>query len=150
MTTAYEVPSKDLIDALTKKLQNEKAIVPPVWSTFARTGVHTEKPPVRKDWWFVRSASVLRKIYINNGIGVEHLRNEYGGFRDRGSKPNRAKSGSGAIVRAIVRQLETAGYVTAIKGKGRVLTPKGRAFMDNTSHELMQSLIAINPDLKKY
>jgi len=150
MTTAYDVPPKHLIDALTKKLQSEQLIVPPEWSKFVRTGVHTEKTPVDPNWWFVRCASVLRKIYINDGIGIEHLRNEYGGYRDRGSKPNRAESGSGAIARNIVHQLEKAGYVTAIKGKGRILTPKGKSFLDNTAHEVMQGLITVHPELKKY
>jgi small subunit ribosomal protein S19e len=150
MTTAYDVPAKDLIDALTKKLQAEKAIVPPEWSKVARTGLHTEKVPVNKDWWFVRCASVMRKIYMQNGIGIERLRNEYGGYRDRGSKPNRAVGGSGSIARVVVQQLEKAGYLTAIKGKGRVLTPKGRSFLDDTSHEVMQGLVQIRPELKKY
>lgn len=150
MTTAYDVPAKDLIDALTKKLQNEKAIAPPEWSKYARTGVHTEKTPVDKNWWYTRCASILRKIYIHNSIGMEHLRNEYGGNRDRGSKPNRAHGGSGAIVRKAAQQLEAAGYIMTIKGKGRILTPKGRSFLDNTSHEVMQTLVALHPELKKY
>jgi small subunit ribosomal protein S19e len=150
MTTTYDVPPKALIDAVSKKLQSEQVIVPPEWSKFARTGIHTEKNPVNENWWFVRCASVLRKIYINDGIGVEHLRNEYGGNRDRGSKPNRARGGSGAIARTIVHQLEKAGYVAAIKGKGRILTSKGRSFLDNTAHEVIQELTSVHPELKKY
>ena len=68
MTTAYDVPSKDLIGALAKKLQSDKAIVPPEWANFARTGVDRENPPMEKDWWHTRCASILRKIYINNCI----------------------------------------------------------------------------------
>ena len=150
MTTVYDVPTKALIDAVSLKLKTEQIIVPPEWSRFVRTGVHKEKNPVNKDWWFVRCASVLRKIYMNNGIGIEHLRNEYGGNRDRGSKPNKAKSGSGAIARNIVHQLEKAGYVSAVKGKGRIITAKGKSFLDNTAHEVKQGLIPIYPELKKY
>ena len=150
MTTAYDVPAKELIDVLAKKLQNEKSVTPPEGSNYMRTGVNKENPPTDKDWWYVRCASILRKIYINNGIGVEHLRAEYGGKRDRGSKPYKARSGSGAIARKAVQQLEAAGYVTKIKGKGRVLTPKGRSFMDNTSHEVMKDVGSYIPELKKY
>jgi len=150
MTTAYDIPAKELIDAVHKKLQNEKVMTPPEWSKFVRTGIHTEKTPVDQNWWYTRCASVLRKIYINNGIGIQHLREEYGGNRDRGSKPNRARAGSGSVVRAIVQQLEEAGYVMTIKGKGRVLTGKGRSFLDNTAHEVMQNLITVHPELKKY
>jgi small subunit ribosomal protein S19e len=140
MTTAYDVPSKDLIGAVAKKLQSDKAIVPPEWANFARTGVSRENPPMEKDWWHTRCASILRKIYINNCIGIEHLKAEYGGKRDRGSKPNKARSGSGSIARKAVQQLEKAGYVSKVKGKGRMLTPKGRSFLDNTSKEVMKNL----------
>ncbi len=150
MTTAYDVPAKDLIDALTKKLQNEKDIVPPEWSSFVRTGVSKENPPENKDWWYTRCASILRKIYINKGIGVEHIRSEYGGKRDKGSKPYKARAGSGSIARHALQQLEKAGYVTKLRGKGRVLTPKGASFLDNTAREVKKNIINYYPELKKY
>jgi len=150
MTTAYDVPAKELITALTKKLQTEQAIVPPTWSKFVRTGVTKENMPENKDWWHVRCASILRKIYVNKSIGVERLRAEYGGKRDRGSKPNKAMAGSGAIVRHAIQQLETAGYITKMKGKGRMLTNKGVKFLDNTAYEVKQSLLESHPELKKY
>ena len=150
MTTPHDVPTKDLIDALTKKLQNEKEMVPPEWEKFVRTGVSKENPPTDKNWWYTRCASILRKIYINHTIGIERLRNEYGGKQNRGSKPYKAKGGSGSIVRSALHQLEKAGFVTKIKGKGRILTPKGRSFLDNTSHEVMQNIVEYSPELKKY
>jgi len=150
MTTVFDVPSKDLIDAVAKKLQNDKTIVIPDANVFSRTGVDKENPPMDKNWWHKRCASILRKIYVNNVIGIEHLRAEYGGKRDRGSKPYRARRGSGSIVRRALQQLEKAGYVTKIKGKGRVLTPKGKSFLDNTSNEVMKDVEAYYPGLKKY
>ncbi|MBN1280854.1 MAG: 30S ribosomal protein S19e [Candidatus Thermoplasmatota archaeon] len=150
MTTAYDVPAKDLIAALTKKLHEETAIVPPDWSKFVRTGVSKENPPETKDWWHIRCASILRKLYLQKSIGVERLRAEYGGSKNKGSKPNKAKQGSGAIVRHALQQLETAGYVTKMKGKGRMLTPKGVKVLDNTSYEVKQSLLDTFPALKKY
>ena len=150
MTTVYDVPAKELIDALAKKLQSEKEIVPPDWSKYARTGVHKEKTPIDKNWWYIRCASILRKIYVNHSIGIEHLRSEYGGREDRGSKRYKVRSGSGSIVRKTLQQLEKAGYVTRIKGKGRVLTPKGKSFLDNTSNEVIKSVVDYYPGLKKY
>ena len=150
MTTVNDVPPKELINAVAKKLQNDKIIALPEANLFSRTGVNKENPPVDKNWWYTRCASILRKIYINSVIGIEHLRAEYGGKRDLGSKPYKARSGSGSIVRRAVQQLEKAGYVTRIKGKGRVLTPKGRSFLDNTSHEVMKNIQDYYPELKKY
>jgi len=150
MTTVYDIPSKELIDAIAKKLQNDKTIFIPEENVCSRTGVDKENPPTEKNWWYIRCASILRKIYINNVIGVEHLKAEYGGRRDRGSKPYKARSGSGTIVRRAVQQLEKAGYITKIKGKGRALTPKGRSFLDNTSKEVIKEVGEYYPELKKY
>jgi len=150
MTTLYDVPTKELIDEVAKKLQNDKSIVLPEENMYVRTGIHKENPPTNKDWWYVRCAAILRKIYIKNNIGIEHLRAEYGGRKNRGSKPSKSRSGSGSIARRAVQQLEKAGYVTRIKGKGRALTPKGRSFLDNTSHEIMKNVKVYYPGLEKY
>ena len=79
MTTIYDVPAKELIDAIAKKLQNDDAISIPEANIFSTTGVSKENPPTNKDWWYTRCASILRKIYVSNVIGIEHLRAEYGG-----------------------------------------------------------------------
>jgi small subunit ribosomal protein S19e len=150
MTTAFDVPAKDLIDLVAKKLQSDKSVEPPEGNSYARTGVTRENPPENKNWWYIRCASILRKIYIKNCIGTERLRAEYGGKMNRGSKPHKARSGSGAFVRKALQQLENAGYVSKIKGKGRILTSKGRSFLDNSSNELMKELSEIYPDLRKY
>ena len=150
MTTVYDVPPKELIDEVAKNLENDKIVSLPEANSFSRTGVTRENPPENTNWWYVRCASILRKIYISNGIGIEHLRAEYGGSHDRGSKPHKARSSSGSIVRRAVQQLEKAGYVTRIKGKGRVLTPKGRSFMDNTSKKVLKGVGSYYPGLEKY
>jgi len=150
MTSANDVPAKDLIDALSKKLQNEKEIIPPEWSHFVKTGVAKENPPEDKNWWHTRCASILRKIYVHNSIGLEHLKQEYGGKRDKGSKPYKARSGSGSVIRHAVQQLEKAGYITKMRGKGRILTPKGTSLLDNTAYEVKKKLIEYYPELKKY
>jgi len=150
MTTVYDVPAKEFIDALAKKLKTEKIIQIPEENIYSRTGVDKENPPMNKDWWHARCASILRKIYVSNVIGIEHLRAEYGGKRDRGSKPYKARSGSGTIVRRALQQLEKAGYVKKIKGKGRSLTPKGISILDNTADEVIKDVSDYYPGLEKY
>jgi len=150
MTIVHDVPAKEFIDEVAKKLQEDKAISLPENNIFSSTGVPKENPPEEKNWWHIRCASILRKIYVKNEIGVERLRSKYGGKRDRGSKPYKARGGSGSITRRALQQLEQGGYVTKIKGKGRVLTPKGRSFLDNTAHEVMKKIADDYPELKKY
>ncbi len=150
MTTAYDVPPDKLIKKIAEKLKQDKTFTPPEWARFVKTGPHAEKPPMEPDWWYTRCASILRKIYIKKCIGIERLRAEYGGKKDKGSKPYHAVKGSGSIVRKALQQLESAGYVTKIRGKGRVITPKGQSFVDNTAHEVKLELEKEIPELSKY
>lgn len=140
MTTAYDVPAKELIDEVAKRLQKEKTIKIPEKNMFTRTSITCENLPEDKNWWYTRCASVLRKVYIKNGIGVERLRSEYGGKKDMGSKPYKARQGSGAVLRRALQQLEEAGFIKKIRGQGRVVTPKGRSFMDNTSMDVLKKI----------
>lgn len=148
MTTVYDVPADPLIRGAAEKLKAETAIAPPAWAAFVTTGIHTHKPPVEADWWHVRAAAVLRKVYVLGPIGTERLRSEFGGFRDRGSKPNRATKGSGSVIRESLQQLEKAGLVENVKGEGRRVSAKGRSLLDNTAHEVRKTLEI--PGLEKY
>lgn len=150
MTTVYDVPTEEFINEVAKKLRSDETIFLPEENKYCRTGMSRENPPEDKDWWYTRCASILRKIYIKDCIGVERLRAEYGGKRDCGSKPYKARAGSGSIVRRALQQLEKAGYIKKIKGRGRLLTPKGRSFLDNTSHNVMKNVESYYPNLKKY
>lgn len=150
MTIVQDIPAKEFIDELAKKLREDKLISLPEKNIFSKTGVSRDNPPENENWWHIRCASILRKIYVNNKIGVEKLRAEYSGKRNRGSKPHKARKGSGSIIRRALQQLEQAGYVTRIKEKGRVLTPKGRSFLDNTANEVKKNIVEDYPELKKY
>jgi small subunit ribosomal protein S19e len=150
MTTVYDVPADQLIQRVAAQLKSDSKIKAPEWAPFVRTGVHTEKASENPDWFFVRSASVLRKVYLKGPIGVEHIAQEYGGYRDRGSKPNRAEAGSGSVARKAIQRLEEAGLLQSIKGRGRVVSSKGRALLDNSAHAVAKELEAKVPALAKY
>jgi len=133
MTTMYDVDSQELILKAAEELKKTPEIKPPVWAAFVKTGMHKERPPVNSDWWYTRTASVLRAIYRLGPVGVEKLRTKYGGKKNRGTKKEHFFKGSGNILRKSLQQLEKAGFVKfAEKGihKGRVITPKGKAFLD--------------------
>ena len=150
MTTLYDVPAEALMPKLADKLKGNENIKPPEWAVFVKTGVHREKPPVKGDWWYTRAAAVFRKVYIEGPIGVSRLSALFGGAEDRRVKPDRARKGSGSIVRHVLKQLESAGFVSNVKGKGRVVSPSGRSFLDNTAYEVMQEVVKGKPELSKY
>jgi small subunit ribosomal protein S19e len=142
MVTVYDVPAKRLILKAAEKLKENEAIVPPEWAEFAKTGRHTEKAPVQEDWWFTRSASILRKLYVKGPMGSSRMAAEYGGFADRGAKPNKAVRGSRSIARKCMMQLEGAGYLSKKDKEGRSISPAGMSLMDNAAKEVFDEMNA--------
>ena len=129
MPKISEVTAINLIDASAKKMEKMEEFNPPAWSVVVKTGVNKERPPQQDNWWWIRSASILRKIYLNRILGVSKLRKTYGGRKNRGHKPEHKYKASGSVVRKILQQLEAAGFVQTEKGKGRKITAKGSAFL---------------------
>ncbi|MHA1651835.1 MAG: 30S ribosomal protein S19e, partial [Candidatus Helarchaeota archaeon] len=120
MTTLYDVPAELLIKRLAMELkENYEKIKPLPWAIYVKTGVFKERSPTDPDWWYIRCASLLRKISLHNYIGVSHLRGIYGGRQRRGAKPEHARKGSGSIIRHSLKQLEEEGLVETVKGRGR-------------------------------
>ena len=135
MTTVFDVDPQKFVNLLKEKLKEIKEIKPPEWMKFVKSGAHRERPPEQKDFWYIRAASVLRRIYIDGPVGVERLRTYYGGRKRRGRRPPKFRKASGAIIRKILQQLEQAGFVQKTP-KGRVITPKGRSFLDKVAKEV--------------
>jgi small subunit ribosomal protein S19e len=150
MPTVYDIPANILIRRLAQDLKSREEIAPPEWMQFVKTGAHKERAPDDPDFWFVRCASILRKVYLNGPIGTEKLRIEYGGRKRRGVKPNKFQKGSGAIVRTALQQLERAGFITKRATKGREMTDIGRSYMDKLSSALKKELSKAIPELEKY
>ncbi|MFH0890087.1 MAG: 30S ribosomal protein S19e [Candidatus Aenigmatarchaeota archaeon] len=130
--------SKDpqkLVNAVSVKLSESKEFEPPQWSKFVKTGAAKVRNPDDQNWWFVRTASILRRIYIDGPGGTSRLRTVYGSRKKRGTARERTYRGSGSIIRKILQQLEKSGMVkkTEKPKKGRTITPKGQKFIESVA-----------------
>ncbi len=149
MTTVYDVPAYMLINNVAQKLKNEQKTRPPEWASFAKTGAYKELSPDNADWWFVRCASILRRIYIDGPVGVSRIRSFYGGRHRNGVTPVHFSKGSGSIAREALQQLEKAGFIK-IQKTGRTISQSGQTFLDNAANEVKLELIKTNPAIAKY
>ena len=130
MTSIFDIPANEYIKAAAEELK--KDITMPEWARFVKTGAGKERPPQNADWYFCRAASILRKLNKLGPIGTNKLRREYGTKKNRGMKPEKFYKGAGKIIRNLLQQLESKGYIKKEeKGshKGRILTPKGKSFL---------------------
>ncbi|MDY6766151.1 MAG: 30S ribosomal protein S19e [Candidatus Nanohaloarchaea archaeon] len=136
MQTVYEADPEQLIRVTAERLQEEyEEVDMPEWAEYVKTGVDRERPPQQEDWWYIRSAAVLRKIYKEGPLGVETLRSMYGGKQRRGHQTEHFQKGSGKVIRTVLQQLEAADLVALEEGEGRKITPDGQALLDAAAKE---------------
>ena len=142
MAKVYDVPADVLIGKLASILKNED-IPAPSWIPFVKSGAHAEKPPQDRDWWHTRCASLMRKIYLNGPIGVNELRNEYGGGKPSGYGAAHHRDAGGAIIRNAIHGLEKLGYVEKVEKKGRIISKQGMQKLDRLATEILnRALVA--------
>jgi len=148
---AQFVPADKLIQALVEYLkENVKEITPPIWSYYVKTGRHTERVPTQPDIWYIRCASLLRRIYLEGPVGIERLRTVYGGRAKKGMIREHFYKASGSWIRKPLQQLEKANLITKLDKKGRIVTDKGRSIIDRISFKLLKELQKEKPELAKY
>lgn len=150
MPTPHNIPAQTFITQLTKYIKdNIDAVQPPPWAPMVKTGSATQRQPENPEWWYTRAASILRKIYLHQPIGTQHLRADYGGRTGKKVSREHARKGAGTNIRKIMQQLETAGLVEKTP-KGRTITKEGRKTLDRLAAQIQEELEKQNPLLKKY
>lgn len=137
MVTVYDVRPNPLIETTADHLENEiEAVDAPEWSEYVKTGVDRERAPQQENWWYLRSAAILRKVYMDGPVGVERLRSAFGAKYRRGHQTEHFSKASGKVVRSALQQLEEAGLVELEEGEGRAITADGQSLLDNLAHDV--------------
>ena len=135
----YDLNAQEYNLKLAEALKKIPEFKQPEWSKFVKSGPAKSRPIEDLDFWYKRSASILKQIYKKNIVGVNRLKTKYGSKKNRGYKPERFKKAGGKIIRTILQQADAAGLteiakqVRGVRRKkpGRQLTQKGREFLEN-------------------
>lgn len=126
-----DVPAEAFIKSYAGHLQDKLEL--PVWVDYVKTASHKELAPRDPDWYFIRAASIARKLYFSQDIGVGRFRRIYGGRnKRRGTRPEKKAIASAGLIRHILIQMEKLGLVEKSENDkgGRRLTSKGQKDMD--------------------
>ena len=135
----YVVEPGILIRTVAEKLKEYPEINPPQGSEFWKTAFFKELAPLdSENFWYIRCASLLRKINKLGPIGVNRLRKFYGGRNRRGSGLNHSAKGSGKIVRVGLQQLEDAKLITKTEKNGRKLSSEGKSLLERTAYSILR------------
>merc|ERR1712194_698793 len=67
------------IQALAEHFKRSGKIELPEWHDLIKTATFKEMCPMDPDWYYVRAASIARKVYLRGGTGVGAFSKVYGG-----------------------------------------------------------------------
>ncbi|KAJ6860876.1 40S ribosomal protein S19-3 [Populus alba x Populus x berolinensis] len=135
-----DVSPHEFVKAYSAHLKRSGKIELPLWTDIVKTGTFKELAPYDPDWYYVRAASMARKIYIRGGLGVGAFRRIYGGSKRNGSRPPHFCKSSGSVARHILQQLQNVNIID--------IDPKGFALVivGGESLQVVNGILTKLPD----
>ncbi|XP_042459897.1 40S ribosomal protein S19-like [Zingiber officinale] len=131
--TVKDVSPHEFVKAYAAHLKRSGKLELPEWADIVKTGRFKELAPYDPDWFYIRSASMARKIYLRQGIGVGGFQKIYGGRKRNGSRPPHFCKSSGAVARNILHQLQTMNIIEIDPKGGRKITSQGLRDLDQVA-----------------
>nr|P24494.1 RecName: Full=Small ribosomal subunit protein eS19G; AltName: Full=40S ribosomal protein S19G; AltName: Full=Eliminated protein NO. 1 [Ascaris suum]pir/A39106/ ribosomal protein S19.e - common roundworm [Ascaris lumbricoides]AAA29369.1 eliminated protein No. 1 [Ascaris lumbricoides] len=139
-TSVKDVDQHEIVQHIAKFLKKSGKVKVPEWSDVTKMGISKELAPLNSDWYYVRTASIARRLYVRSPTGVDALRLVYGGSKRRGVVPNHFAKASGSVIRKALQTLEAIKWVQKHPdGNGRVLTKQGRKDLDRIASQMRQN-----------
>jgi len=136
----FVVQPEKLIETLANKLKEYPEISPPKGSEFWKTAFFKELAPIdSENFWYIRCASILRKVNKFGPIGVNKLRKYYGGKNRKGKGLHHSAKASGKIIRVALQQLGEAKLLEMNERRGRILSSEGKSLIERTAYEIIRS-----------
>ena len=133
----FIVEPEKLINTVAEKLRDFPEIKPPEGSQFWKTAFFKELAPIdHENFWYIRCASLLRKIKKFGPVGVNKLRKYYGGKNKHGPGRHHSAKGSGKIIRVALQQLEKANLIVKQERDGRIVSPEGTSLLERTAYSI--------------
>ena len=137
--TVKDVAPADFIAAYAAHLKKTGKVEVPKWADIAKTSVQRELGPLDGDWFYIRAASLARKLYLRQGTGVGAFRKVYGASKNNGTKKSHFAKASSHVIRLALQQLEKIGNVEKLSTGGRKITRSGQRDLDSIATQIINS-----------
>lgn len=143
-----EVHADRFIHKFASYLEEHSKVASPPEAEHVKTSHARERAPAEKNWYFVRVASILRRLYMEElknprskakGCGVLWFAKAYRTAKNNGHKPSHTVTGSKSLVRRALQALESIQYVAKTEAGGRRLTNTGLAEMEAIARQCAAS-----------
>ena len=135
-TSLKDVDQHEIVHQIAGFLKKSGKVKVPEWADVVKLGKHKELAPTDPDWYYVRAASIARRLYIRSPTGVGALRKVYGTNKRRGTTPNHFSKASGAVIRKALQTLESLKWVEKRPEGGRRISKQGRKDLDRIASQV--------------
>ncbi|KAF0739940.1 hypothetical protein Ae201684_004522 [Aphanomyces euteiches] len=141
--TVRDVKAADFIKEYAEHLKRSGKMELPIWWDIVKTASFKEYAPDSSDWYYVRAASIARKIYLREYTGVGALKKVYGGAARRGVLRQQFQKASGGLIRHILHQLEEMKVIEkcpeGVNKGGRKITSHGQTDLDRIAGQVARA-----------
>lgn len=134
-----DVKADAFITEYAEHLKNSDKFELPVWSDTVKTACFKELAPYGDDWYYIRAASIARKVYLRPGVGVGMLQKWYGGSYRRGARTEHFRKASSGVIRSVLIQLENMKVVEQMPNGGRRVTTVGQQDLDRIAGAVFEA-----------
>jgi len=131
-----DVNQHEFVRALAEFFKKSGKVKVPEWTDVVKLGIYKELAPYSEDWFFTRTASVARHLYIRSPAGVKSFAKIYGGRKNNGTKPSHFCAGSRSVARKALQALEGLKLVEKDANGGRRLTSQGHRDLDRIAAQI--------------
>jgi small subunit ribosomal protein S19e len=137
--TVKDCDAAQFIAALAEHFKKSGKLELPEWHDLVKTATFKEMCPLDPDWYYVRAASIARRVYLRGGTGVGAFSNVYGGSAHKGVAPAHFAKAARGCIRHILKQLQEIDIVGKKKDKnGRYITQNGQRELDTIAGQLIK------------
>ena len=144
--TVRDIAPADFISAYAEHLKNSDKFELPAWADIVKTAVFKELAPYGDDWYYVRAASIARKIYLRPGTGVGALQKWYGGTYRRGTRTEHFRKANSGLIRIILQGLEEMRVIEKAGTHGRKVTRVGQQDLDRIAGGVARAQVEDDDD----
>ena len=143
--TVLDVPANKFVNQVAAFFKEKNIIKLPKYAPLVKTSRANDCEPINPDYIYYKAAAICRKLYVtkSKNLGVGSLRSMFSKKQRRGCQPPKTFRAGGKIIRELVIQLKTAGYIQNYGGEeetnsGLFLTKTGRSELDKIASGLMK------------
>jgi len=131
-----DVNQHEFVKAFAEFLKKSGKVKVPEWADVVKLGIYKELAPYSEDWFYIRTASVARHLYIRSPAGVKSFAKIYGGRKNNGTCPSHFCGGSRSVARKALQTLEALKLVEKDANGGRRLSQQGQRDLDRIAAQI--------------